>query len=206
MNVKPILFLLFSIIALLSSCKPTVQHLPYLGSNKIVDGEEVRHQIRSFNYIDQDSVAFNADVLNGNIYLADFFFTSCPSICPRVMKNMLRVQEKYKDILNFKLVSFSLDPKRDTPARMKKYAENIGADLSMWHFVHGPKDSIMAIANEDYYVPAFEDPDAPGGFDHSGKLLLIDGNGHLRGFAEGTEDEDVTEFFNTIDALLAKSK
>ena len=200
------LVLLISCIALLYSCKPSAVELPYLGRNKIVDGKEMRHQIRSFNYIDQDSSAFNADVLDGQIYLADFFFTSCPSICPRVMKNMLRVQDKYKGTPNFKLVSFSLDPKRDTPARLKKYASNIGADLSMWHFVHGPKDSIMAIANEDYYVPAFEDPDAPGGFDHSGKLLLIDGNGHLRGFAEGTEDEDVTEFFDTIDALLAEGK
>ena len=200
------LLLTISTIALLYSCKPAVQDLPYLGRNKIVDGQEVRHQIRSFNFIDQDSIPFNAEVLKGQVYLADFFFTSCPSICPRVMKNMLRVQEKYKGTPNFKLVSFSLDPKRDTPARMKKYAENIGADLSMWHFVHGPKDSIMTIANEDYYVPAFEDPDAPGGFDHSGKLLLIDGNGHLRGFAEGTEDEDVIAFFDTIDALLTQSK
>lgn len=198
--------LTISLIALVYSCKPAVQELPFLGRNKIVDDKEVRHQIRSFNFIDQDSVAFNADLLKNQVYLADFFFTSCPSICPKVMKNMLRVQEKYKGTPNFKLVSFSLDPKRDTPARMKKYAENIGADLSMWHFVHGPKDSIMTIANEDYYVPAFEDPEAPGGFDHSGKLLLIDGNGHLRGFAEGTEDEDVTEFFDTIDALLAQSK
>ncbi len=206
MNVKLTSLLIINVLVILYSCKPAIQELPYLGRDKIVDGHEVRHQIRSFNYIDQDSIPFNADLLKDQVYLADFFFTSCPSICPKVMKNMLRVQEKYKDTPNFKLVSFSLDPKRDTPARMKKFASSIGADLSMWHFVHGPKDSIMAIANEDYYVPAFEDPDAPGGFDHSGKLLLIDGNGHLRGFAEGTEDEDVTDFFKTIDALLAQSK
>lgn len=203
---SPLYLLLGSLILLTISCKPSNVDLPYLGRLKLVDGEETKHKIRSFDYLDQDSLAFNADVLDGQIYLADFFFTSCPSICPRVMKNMLRVQEKYKGTPNFKLVSFSLDPKRDTPPRLKKYAENIGADLSMWHFVHGPKDSIMAIANEDYYVPAFEDADAPGGFDHSGKLLLIDGEGHLRGFAEGTEDEDVTEFFATIDALLAQSE
>lgn len=200
------IFILSSIVFAVISCKPKTVELPYLGRSKMIDGQEVKHKIRDFNYIDQDSMAFNAETLDGQVYLADFFFTSCPSICPRVMKNMLRVQEKYKGTSNFKLVSFSLDPKRDTPARLKKYASNIGADLSMWSFVHGPKDSIMAIANEDYYVPAFEDSDAPGGFDHSGKLLLVDGDGHLRGFAEGTEDEDVTEFFDTIDALLAQSK
>jgi len=201
-----LIYILSSIVLLIVSCKPSAVELPYLGRPQVVNGEEIKHKIRDFDYIDQDSTAFNEEVLDGQVYLADFFFTSCPSICPRVMKNMLRVQEKYKGTPNFKLVSFSLDPKRDTPARLKKYAENIGADLSMWSFVHGPKDSIMAIANEDYYVPAFEDKDAPGGFDHSGKLLLVDGDGHLRGFAEGTEDEDVTEFFATIDALLAQSK
>jgi len=203
---EKLIYVLFSLIFLFASCGPKDIELPYLGRAKFVDGKEVKHRIRSFEYIDQDSLPFNSETLKGQVYLADFFFTSCPSICPRVMKNMLRVQEKFKGAPNFKLVSFSLDPKRDTPARLKKYAVNIGADLSMWHFVHGPKDSIMTIANEDYYVPAFEDAEAPGGFDHSGKLLLIDGDGHLRGFAEGTEDEDVTEFFSTIEALLEQSK
>lgn len=196
-------FLAISIALMFASCKPSNVELPYLGRPQIVDGKEIKHKVRAFNYIDQDSIPFNSETLDGQIYVADLFFTSCPSICPKVMKNMLRIQEKYKGTPNFKLVSFSLDPKRDTPPRLKKYAKNIGADLSFWHFVHGPKDSIMAIANEDYYVPAFEDKDAPGGFDHSGKILLVDGDGHLRGFAEGTEDEDVTEFFDTIDALLA---
>jgi len=198
--------LLSSLVLLTISCKPKNVELPYLGRPQIVNGQEVKHKIRSFSYIDQDSLRFDSKLLENQIYLAEFFFTSCPSICPKVMKNMLKVQEKYKGTPNFKLVSFSLDPKRDTPARLKKYATSIGADLSMWHFVHGPKDSIMAIANEDYYVPAFEDKDAPGGFDHSGKLLLIDGNGHLRGFAEGTEDEDVIDFFDTIDALISQSE
>lgn len=198
--------LLSSLILLFVSCKPSTVELPYLGRPQMVDGKEVKHKIRDFDYIDQDSLTFNSETLKDQVYLAEFFFTSCPSICPKVMKNMLRVQEKYKGTPNFKLVSFSLDPKRDTPPRLKKYAQSIGADLSMWHFVHGPKDSIMTIANEDYYVPAFEDQDAPGGFDHSGKILLVDGAGHLRGFAEGTEDEDVIEFFDTIDALLAQSK
>ena len=196
-------FLAISIALLVVSCKPSNVELPYLGRPQIVDGQEVKHKIRAFNYIDQDSLPFNSEILENQVYVADLFFTSCPSICPKVMKNMLRIQNKYKGTPNFKLVSFSLDPKRDTPPRLKKYAQNIGADLSMWHFVHGPKDSIMAIANEDYYVPAFEDKDAPGGFDHSGKILLVDGEGHLRGFAEGTEDEDVTKFFDTIDALLS---
>jgi len=154
---EKLIYVLFSLIFLFASCGPKDIELPYLGRAKFVDGKEVKHRIRSFEYIDQDSLPFNSETLKGQVYLADFFFTSCPSICPRVMKNMLRVQEKFKGAPNFKLVSFSLDPKRDTPARLKKYAVNIGADLSMWHFVHGPKDSIMTIANEDYYVPAFED-------------------------------------------------
>ena len=135
---KPFLKLssIIFLTTLFISCQSPTKELPYLGRAEIKDGKEVKHKIRDFNYIDQDSVVFSNETLADQVYLADFFFTSCPSICPRVMKNMLRVQEKYKGTPNFKLVSFTLDPKRDTPARLKSYAHSIGADLSMWSFVH----------------------------------------------------------------------
>lgn len=203
-NLLSYILLTSSLVLFLLSCSPGKQkELPYLGRAKMVDGQEVKHKIRSFSFIDQDSLTFNNASLKDKIYVADFFFTRCPSICPKVMQQMLRIQEKYKDDDRLRLVSYSLDPKRDTPSQLKSYANQIGADLSMWSFVHGPKDSIMSLAVEDYYVPAYEDPNAPGGFDHSGKLLLIDTEGHLRAFAEGTEAESVTDFFDDIDALLA---
>lgn len=193
-------------ICLLISCNSPQPELPFLGRPKIVDGVETKHKIRNFDYLDQDSLAFNKAVIGDRIHIADFFFTSCPSICPKVMQQMLRLQERYINNDEVLLVSYTLDPKRDTPSRLKSFAGKIGADLNKWKFIHAPKDSVMTIANEDYYVPAFEDAEAPGGFDHSGKLLLIDKEGHLRGFAEGTEPESVTEFFDDIDALLATYK
>lgn len=200
--------LVSSVLICIVSCKSSDSNkdLPFLGRPKMVNGVEQKHQIRQFSFIDQDSVLFSNETLKGKIHIADFFFTRCPSICPKVMQQMLRLQARYKGNDQVQLVSYSLDPKRDTPEQLKSFATSIGADLSMWSFVHGPKDSIMALAVEDYYVPAYEDPDAPGGFDHSGKLLLVDTNGHLRAFAEGTEAESVTDFFEDVDALLAQTK
>jgi len=208
MNISKIaLSVIILVIYTMVSCKPSIQaELPYLGRPKLIDGVEMKHKIRSIDYIDQDSSVFNNQTFVGKVHIADFFFTSCPSICPKVMQQMLRIQKKYEDDDRVMLVSYSLDPKRDTPARLKKFAQSIGANEKMWKFVHGPKDSIMTIANEDYYVPAYEDENAPGGFDHSGKLLLIDGDGHLRAFAEGTEQESVTEFFDDIDNILSQMK
>lgn len=194
-------------VLLLFSCKNGESNeLPYFGRHELVDGIEVKHKIRDFSFIDQDSLVFDKAAIGDRIHIADFFFTSCPSICPKVMQQMLRLQERYKNDDRVLLVSYTLDPKRDTPARLKSFGTKVGADFSMWKFVHGEKDSIMALANEDYYVPAFEDPEAPGGFDHSGKLLLIDTDGHFRAFAEGTEPESVTAFFDKIDILLSQMK
>ena len=202
MNVKPILFLLFSIITLLSSCKPTVQHLPYLGSNKIVDGEEVRHQIRSFNYIDQDSLAFNADVLNGNIYLADFFFTSCPSICPVMTKQLLRVHDAYLDYPEVTFLSHTIDPIRDSIQKLAAYANKIGVTTNeKWHFVTGEKDALYGMA-EHYMIIAFADDEVPGGFEHSGYFILVDKEQQIRGYYDGTSENDVTKLIEDLEVLL----
>lgn len=191
------------LIATLGCGDASPKELPYLGRPKMVEGKEIKHKIRQFSFIDQDSMTFNNAAIGERIHVADFFFTSCPSICPKVMQQMLRLQERYQNEDRVLLVSYSIDPKRDTPKRLHSFGTKIGADFSKWKFIHAPKDEILDMANEDYYVPAYEDQEAPGGFDHSGKLLLIDQDGHLRAFAEGTEPESVTDFFADIDALLA---
>ena len=143
----------------------------------------------------------NNNSLSSNIYVADFFFISCPSICPKVKKQMLRIYSKYEGNKKLKLVSHTIDPKRDTPDKLKLYSKNLGVDNDQWIFLSGDKDEILEIA-DDYFVVAYEDPDAPGGFDHSGKILLIDTERHIRSFAEGTDPDDVNRLLKDIDLLL----
>lgn len=185
----------------LLSCQEQAENLPYIGQVQIENGDTIYHSIPEFEFINQDSQFVNNQSLESYIYLSDFFFTSCPSICPKVKKQMLRIYQKYEDNDKVRLVSHTIDPVRDTPAKLSSYASDLGVDTDKWIFLTGEKDDLLDIA-DDYFVAALEDPDAPGGFDHSGKIILVDREGHVRSFAEGTEPEDVTRLLKDIDTLL----
>ena len=176
--------------------------LPIIGNHDIQGEDTIYHQIPDFAFIDQDSQVVTNATFEGKIYVADFFFTSCPTICPKVKKQMLRIYEKYEDEPRLMFLSHSIDPKRDTVGRLKTYSENLGVDTERWRFITGKKDEIYEIA-DDYMSIAVEDPEAPGGFDHSGWILLIDENRHIRAYANGTEPEKVDEFIKDMDWLLS---
>ncbi len=190
---------------LLFACNSTPQKLPYLGHKQIVDGKEVSPKIRPFSFANQDGDSISNETLKNNIYITDFFFTSCPSICPRVMKQMLRLHDEFLKEDKVKLVSFTIDPKRDTIARLAKYAANISVKSDKWLFLTGDKDLTLDLA-DDFYIAALEDPTAPGGFDHSGKIVLVDTNGHVRAFCEGTDPESIPQFIKDVKALLNEYK
>lgn len=175
--------------------------LPILGRVEIIKGDTIHHRIPDFSFINQDSQKVDNNTLKDYIYLSDFFFTSCPSICPVVKKQMLRIYDKYESNPRVKLVSHTIDPKRDTPAKLRSYASDLGVNTDKWLFLTGSKDSLIGIA-DDYFVAALEDPEAPGGFDHSGKIILVDTRRHIRSFAEGTDPEDVDRLLKDIDILL----
>ena len=114
---------------------------------------------------------------------------------------MLKIHEVFKGDDRVRLVSFTIDPKRDTADKLKLYAQNIGADTRYWHFLTGDKDETLDLA-ADFFVAALEDPEAPGGFDHSGKIVLVDKNGHVRSFSEGTDPDDTPGLIEDIKSLL----
>jgi protein SCO1/2 len=198
-------FFLFALLGLtVFSCQQeaNVQPLPYLGQHEINGQDTVYHTIPDFAFVDQDSNLVTNATFEGKIYLADFFFISCPTICPKVKKQMLRIFDKYKGNDELMLLSHTIDPKRDTVGRLKSYAQNLGVDNGQWRFVTGEMDEIYGIA-DDYMSIAKEDPNAPGGFDHSGWILLIDKTGHIRSFADGTDPEKVDRLLTDIEWLLA---
>ena len=177
--------------------------LPIIGNREVVDGDTIYHTIPPFEFMSQDSTLITNASLSEGLYISDFFFMSCPSICPKVKKQMLRIYDKYEGNPKLKFVSHTLDPKRDTPPRLKLYAENLGVDTNQWMFLTGDQDDIMDMADE-YFVAAMEDASAPGGFDHSRKILLVDTKGHIRAFADGTDPESVDDFFGDIEKLFSE--
>ena len=195
-------FLLLFLIVQMVSCDGPEKKLPIIGQQeKLPNGEIKYHKIPDFAFTNQLGETVTQETLSNSVYVADFFFTSCPSICPKVMKQMLRVYEHADGNEKIKFVSHTIDPKRDTQQTLYTYASNLGVDHDRWHFLTGDGDALLDMA-DSYYVAAFRDDDVPGGFDHSGKLLLIDAKGHIRAFCDGTDPDDVDDFIKDVDVLM----
>jgi protein SCO1/2 len=206
-------FLSFIVLIYISSCNGTNSTLPVYGNKTvtttIIKGlpveDSVDYTIPAFSFLNQDSVVVTNKTVWDKVYVVDFFFTSCPSICPKMKKEMLRVYNKYKANDYIKILSFSIDPERDSVARLKSYAGKLGIkESSKWSMLTGQKDSIYSLANS-FLVSAAEDPDAPGGHVHSGNFILIDRIGRIRGYYDGTSEESVSKLLLDIDILLAEN-
>lgn len=200
--------IIFMLIAC-NSNKPT-KRLPVLGvqtiEKKTVNGIEandtIPHRIKPFSFLNQDSVIVTNETLDKSIYVADFFFTSCPSICPIMKKQLLRVYKKYKDNNLVSIVSHTIDPGHDDVLVLRDYAKRLEVRAPKWHFLTGDLFAIYNMAESSYMVYAEEDEAAPGGFAHSGALMLIDGERRVRGVYDGTEEEQVDLLLKDIDVLL----
>ncbi len=194
-------FIVTILFILSTGCEKDKKTLPYLGNKDVVNGDTVVHIVPDYLLTDQDSQQIRLSSQGNKIFIADFFFVSCPSICPRVQKQMLRLYEKYKDDDRVMLLSHTIDQRNDSVAVLNRYAKNLGVDAKKWKFLTAEKDSIFYLADQ-YFVSVVDDPSAPKGFDHSGRIILLDNSRHVRGFCEGTDPESVTAFFATVDELL----
>lgn len=192
-----------------SSCQSNSPTLPIYGQRepieKIVDGKTVTdtlyHTIPAFKFLNQDSVYITDKNFDNKIYIANFFFTHCPSICPTMNRNLLKVYEQYKDSDQVYFLSHSIDFKYDQPHVLKEYANKLGVTNDHWNFVMGSKADIYGIANQ-YLVYTAEDKNAPGGYDHQGYLVLIDKQKRIRGAYDGTNDEQVAKLQKELAILL----
>ncbi len=207
-------FYLLAFIILLFSCtsRKSESRLEPLGPRKLVPKtvngvttyDTIYHKIADFSFIDQDSNIVTNKTFDGKIYIADFFFTTCPTICPKMNAQLLRVYEKFKDYPNFKILSHTIDPVHDTVAVLRHFAKRLGVSSKVWHFVTGDQDKIYEIGQTSYMVTAMEDKTAPGGFLHNGALILVDPERRVRGIYDGTKPEDVDRLMNDIPILMAQ--
>jgi protein SCO1/2 len=194
--------LIISILILFTSCtKPVERPLPIYGERNVVNGDTIYHKIRPFKFVDQDSALVTNETFRNKIYVADFFFTSCRTICPIMKTQMLRVYDSTKNDSNVLLLSHTIDPEYDTVGLLHDFANRLGVESSKWHFVTGVKDSIYNVAQKSYFSTAMEDKTEPDGFIHSGAFLLIDKDQRIRGKYDGTKDEDVNRLLADISKL-----
>lgn len=202
------IFFLLSAIILFTGCEQ--KKLPIFGQREVVtrevDGKPVTdtayHTIAPFEFTNQDNQTITNETFNGKIYVADFFFTSCRTICPIMKTQMLRVYEKIKDDPEVLILSHTIDPEYDTVELLHDFAKRLDVKTDKWHFASGqPKDSVFNLAQTSYFSTAMEDKAEPDGFIHSGAFLLIDKKGRIRGKYDGTKEDDVNRLIKDINVL-----
>jgi protein SCO1/2 len=208
---KPTNLLFILVILMIAGCsKPESSKLPILGrksiQEKTVNGavkfDTVYHEIENFTFTNQDSMEVTNSTFKNKIYVADFFFTTCPTICPVMKTQMLRIYNHFENDDGILFLSHTIDPDYDTVALLHDFADRLGVSSRKWHFVTGPKEYIYEIGQNSYMVTAMEDENEPGGYLHSGAFILVDPDRHIRGLYDGTKEDQVNRLISDIPKLL----
>ncbi|WP_183573367.1 SCO family protein [Mucilaginibacter sp. X5P1] len=202
------------LVLLFGACKTntTKNTLPIYGQRtavtKTVNGQQVTdtdyQTIPAFKFVNQYGDSTGSKDLEGKIYVADFFFTSCPSICPIMQRNMLNVYNEFKNTPDFKIISFTIDPKHDTVPVLKNYADKLGISGNSWWLMLGARDSVYNLAAKSYLVAVSEDSTVAGGYMHQGYFVLIDKQKRVRGSYDGTDMKQVNQLIDDIKTLQAE--
>ena len=175
--------------------------LPIYGEKKIIAGDTIYHQIASFNLTNQIGQVVNQNTTKNKIYIANFFFASCQSICPMMSNQLQEVQKAFLADDSVLILSHSVNPLHDTVAVLSNYADTYGAKTNKWHLLTGNKKQIYDLAKTSYLVNAFEDDGSPEGFLHSELFLLIDKKARIRGIYDGTNTSEVKKLIEDVKLL-----
>ena len=184
------------------SLQQSEDSLPIFGNTLYQENDTIYHTIQDFKLMDQDSAFITNESMSDQIYVADFFFTSCPTICPKMKAQMLRVYKEFEGNDQVAILSHTIDPTYDTIPLLKDYAERLEVKTDQWKFLWGDQDTIYDLAESSYMSIADEDSGAPGGFVHSGMFLLVDKKRRIRGVYDGTEADQVDVLMKDIEKLL----
>ena len=161
-------------------------------------------RVQPFSFLDQQGERITNRDVEGKVYVAEFFFTTCPGICPKMNTNLRPVYERYKNEPNFMILSHTVNPSTDSVRRMKKYADSLGVDAAHWIFLTGPKDSLYLAARLSYLLDDPKNNLSPidEQFIHTQFFALVDKNGNVRSIIDGLKKNELAEMQNEIDELL----
>ena len=190
-----------AVIFIFISCE-SKKTLPVLGNYTVENGDTIFTQIPEFSLMNQDSQIIGKDQLDQKAHIAAFFFTSCPTICPKVMRSMIRLEEKFRNDKRLIYLCFSLDFKKDSIPRIKDYRNKLGIENPDFHILQGNQPSDIRVLVNQYMSMAVDDPEAPGGINHTGWILLVDKDRRLRSYGLGTDDKDIDRFMLDVQQLL----
>lgn len=198
----------FILIFLVSSCQPklktNIQLLPIYGEKKLGGKDQkdtIYHSIQPFSFINQYHEIVNEKTIENKIYVADFFFATCQSICPQMSSQLMNVQKAFEKDDSLLILSHTVNPLHDTVDVLYGYSQSYNAIKNKWHFLTGNKKEIYDMARYSYLVNALQDDGTPEGFLHSELLILIDKQKRIRGMYDGTDSVAVVKLISDIKLL-----
>jgi len=165
-------------------------------------GNKIYHSIADVQLIAQNGKPFSTSSFRGKIVLSDFFFASCQGICPRMTSQLTRVQAAFPNNRNFEIVSYTVDPDRDSAGALQEYAERFKADTAQWKFITGPKKTLYDLARYEYFLPVEPGNGNSEDFIHSDQMVLLDRQSRVRGYYNGTDSAAVDSLIVDIKTLL----
>lgn len=205
MKLNPTLsFILIASAILFSACNSDNKKkmlLPIYGEKKATAEDTIYHTIGKFSFTNQFGETINNKTVENKIYVADFFFATCESICPAISTNLKDVQKEFENDDSLLILCHTVNPLHDTVEVLNAYGNTYGAKKNKWHFLTGNKKEIYDLAKESYLVNAIEADGSPEGFLHSELLLLIDKKGRIRGMFDGTDKAQVQKLIKEIKLL-----
>ena len=193
------------VILFFLSCSSEETTLPILGE-KLIDpttGKATHYKAPEFELTNQLNQLVSNQSFENKIQIIDFFFTSCPTICPKMTQHLKKVEEAFVDENNVAIISYSIDSIHDTPERLRNYAKQYNINNNKWSLLTGERDIIFELA-KDYKVYAFDDSysGTENNLIHDGTFVLVDEQRHIRGYYNGLELNDVKRLINDIKKLL----
>ena|ERR1700741_2457837 len=180
------------------------QMLPIIGEKKTggADNKDtIYHTIEPFSFVNQYNEIIDDKTTANKIYVADFFFATCQSICPQMSSQLVNVQKAFEKDNDLLILSHTVNPMHDTVEVLKGYADSYGAIKNKWHFLTGDKKAIYSLAKNSYLINALEDDGSVEGFLHSELFLLIDKQKRIRGMYDGTDSVAVGQLISDIKSL-----
>jgi protein SCO1/2 len=178
--------------------------LPVIGEKKLagVNGTDtIYHTVQPFSFINQFNDSVNKKTIANKIYVADFFFATCQSICPKMSSQLVHVQDAFKNDKDVLILSHTVNPSHDTVEVLNGYSQSYGAIKNKWHFLTGNKKAIYDMARYSYLVNALEEDGSDEGFLHSELFILVDAQKHIRGMYDGTDSVAVVKLISDIKLL-----
>jgi protein SCO1/2 len=181
-----------------------VAGLPYYHTGTSIESADVPHfVVPAFTFLNQDSRVLKGDFERGKVWVVNYFFTSCPSICPKMMAGLRLIQQAFANDEQVRMISLTVDPAHDTPAKLKWYAQSKSINLNQWQLGTGSKADLYRFARNGLFIAATDGDGGVNDFIHSDKIVLIDRESHIRGYYDGTDGDEIARLIKDISKLKA---